>query len=74
MDPEQMKRERVPLEKLEPGLPASWYRDPAHHQRELDVFWYARWIAVAREEEIAAPGDWKLVRIGAQSPLPRLDL
>jgi Rieske 2Fe-2S family protein len=67
MDREQMKRERVPLERLEPGLPASWYRDPAHHQRELDVFWYRRWIAVAREEEIAAPGDWKLARIGTQS-------
>jgi glycine betaine catabolism A len=67
MESEQTKRERVPLEKLEPGLPASWYRDPAHHQRELDVIWYRRWIAVAREEEIAAPGDWKLVRIGTQS-------
>lgn len=62
-----MKRARVPLEALEPGLPASWYRDPAHHQRELDVCWYRRWIAVAREEEIAVPGDWKLVRVGTQS-------
>src|SRR5512144_1134177 len=58
---------RQPLEKLEPGLPAAWYRDPAHYQRELEAFWYARWIAVAREEELAQPGDWRVVRIGTQS-------
>ncbi len=61
--------ERRPLERVEPALPASWYRDPAHYRRELDVFWYDRWIAVAREEEIAAPGAWRAVRIGSQSIL-----
>ena len=55
---------RKPLERLEPGLPAAWYSDPAHYQRELEAFWYAKWIAVAREEEIAAPGDWRVVKIG----------
>ena len=59
--------ERKALERLEPGLPARWYHDPAHHARELEAFWYRRWIAVAREEELAAPGDWRLVRIGTQS-------
>ena len=58
---------RKPLERLEPGLPASWYRDPAHHQRELEVFWYGGWIAAARAEELARPGDWRVVRIGSQS-------
>src|SRR5437868_12017522 len=58
---------RKALERLEPGLPARWYHDPAHHARELEAFWYRRWIAVAREEELAAPGDWRLVRIGTQS-------
>lgn len=62
-----MKRARVPLERLEAGLPASWYRDPAHYQRELEVFWYGKWIAAMREEEIAGPGDWRVVRIGSQS-------
>ena len=59
--------ERRPLERVEPGLPAAWYRDAAHYRRELDVFWYDRWVAVAREEEIAAPGDWRLARVGTQS-------
>ena len=58
---------RKPLDKLEPGLPAAWYRDPAHYQRELDAFWYSRWIAVAREEEFRHPGDWRRVAIGTQS-------
>jgi len=31
------------------------------------VFWYGRWIAAAREEEVPAPGDWRVVRIGTQS-------
>src|SRR5256885_1677685 len=58
---------REPLQRLEPGLPASWYRDPAHYQRELEVFWYGKWIAVAREEEVANAGDWRVVRVGNQS-------
>src|SRR2546423_2836026 len=59
--------ERTALERLEPGLPARWYHDPAHYARELEAFWYRHWIAVVREEELAAPGDWRLVRIGTQS-------
>jgi Rieske 2Fe-2S family protein len=58
---------RKALEQLEAGLPAAWYSDPAHYERELNAFWYAGWVAVAREEEIAAPGDWRLARIGTQS-------
>jgi Rieske 2Fe-2S family protein len=59
--------ERRPLERVEAGLPAAWYRDAAHYRRELDTFWYDRWIAVARAEEIAAPGDWRVARLGSQS-------
>jgi Rieske 2Fe-2S family protein len=59
--------ERKPLQRLEAGLPAAWYYDPAHYQRELEAFWYRRWIAVAREEELPKPGDWRTVRVGTQS-------
>jgi Rieske 2Fe-2S family protein len=58
---------REALKQLEPGLPASWYRDPAHYERELDVFWYAGWICVARDEELAAEGDWRMAHLGTQS-------
>ena len=67
MTREAPEKKREALRQLEPGLPASWYRDPAHYQRELEVFWYGRWIAVAREEEIPAAGDWKVARLGTQS-------
>ena len=58
---------RQALDRLEAGLPAGWYSDPSHYERELDAFWYAGWVAVAREEEIAKPGDWRVARIGSQS-------
>jgi len=58
---------REPLKRLEAGLPASWFHDPAHYQRELEVFWYGKWIAVAREEEIPGPGDYRLAEVGTQS-------
>ena len=59
--------DRKALDQLQPGLPASWYRDPAHYERELEAFWYSRWVAVAREEELVGPGDWRVARIGTQS-------
>ena len=62
-----MRKSRKPLQKLEPGLPADWYRDPAHYARELEAFWYRGWIAACREEEIPRPGDWRVVQVGTQS-------
>ena len=58
---------RTPLDRLQPSLPATWYYDAAHYQRELEAIWYRGWVAVAREEELAASGDWRVVRIGSQS-------
>jgi Rieske 2Fe-2S family protein len=58
---------RKALERLQAGLPAAWYYDPEHYRRELDAFWHRRWVAACREEEIPAPGDWVVARIGDQS-------
>jgi len=58
---------RSPLTRLEAGLPAAWYRDPAHYEHELEAIWYRGWIAALREEEIPAPGDWRTIRLGTQS-------
>jgi Rieske 2Fe-2S family protein len=65
--------ERKPLTRLEPGLPAAWYSDPAHYHQELEAFWYAKWIAVAREEELVAAGDWRVVKVGTQSTVLVMD-
>src|SRR5260221_804178 len=59
--------ERKPLQRLEAGLPAAWYHDPAHYQQELEAFWYRRWVVVAREAELAATGEWSPVRSGRES-------
>jgi Rieske 2Fe-2S family protein len=58
---------RIPLKRVEAGLPAHWYYDEAQYKRELDAFWYRGWIAACREEEIAAAGDWLKVALGTQS-------
>ncbi|MGH7358771.1 MAG: hypothetical protein ACREJR_08155, partial [Candidatus Rokuibacteriota bacterium] len=34
---------RVALDQLEPSIPARYYYDPPHYERELDVFWYGMW-------------------------------
>lgn len=62
-----MRKTREALKRLRTGLPAAWYHDPAHYAGELDVFWYGRWLAAGREEEIPEAGDWRVVRIGSQS-------
>jgi Rieske 2Fe-2S family protein len=61
--------ERIPLKRLERGLPAAWYFDPAHYDQELEAFWYSKWIAIAREEEVPAPADWRVVKVGTQQIL-----
>ena len=58
---------RQPLKRLQPALPAAWYRDAAHYGRELERVWFRHWIAAGREEQIPQPGDWRVVRIGTQS-------
>jgi len=60
---------REPLKRLQAGLPAAWFHDPAHYRRELEAFWYGRWIAACREEEVPGPGDWRVVRVGTQAIL-----
>ena len=62
-----MNEGREPLARLAEGLPAHWYFDPAHYARELESFWYSRWIVAARTDEIPVAGDWRTVAIGTQS-------
>ncbi|MFM9972041.1 MAG: aromatic ring-hydroxylating oxygenase subunit alpha [Burkholderiales bacterium] len=65
----ELNAARAPLTRLERGLPAGWYREPVHHARELEAFWYDHWIAVARDEELPTAGDYRVVAIGTQSVL-----
>jgi len=65
---------RVPLERIEASLPAHYYYDPRHYERELDVFWYRMWILAGREEEVPEPRTYKVVKIGTQSLVILRDL
>ena len=60
---------RIPLTTLEASIPAHYYYDARHYERELDAFWYAMWVVAGREEEIPNPRDYKVVKIGTQGIL-----
>ena len=34
-----MEKDYNALDRAEPAMPASWYIDPEHYQRELDAIW-----------------------------------
>ena len=54
------------LRQLEPALPASWYFDPAHHQRELERLWYRNWVYVGRSDTLPEPLYYLTHQIGTQ--------
>jgi Rieske 2Fe-2S family protein len=60
--------------RLEPSIPAPYYYDPQHYERELEAFWYRMWVVAGREEEVPNPRDYKVVKIGTQSILILRDL
>ncbi len=54
------------LTSIESSLPARWYHDEQHYQRELRDIWNRQWIYLDREDCLPSPGDYRLVRIGTQ--------
>jgi len=48
-------------------LPASWYFDSVHHERELSRIWYRNWLYVCRASELAAPRSFRTLDVGDQS-------
>jgi glycine betaine catabolism A len=52
-----------------PALPATYYYDPAHYQRELTRIWYRNWIYVCRSSAIAEPRSFRTLELGDQSIL-----
>lgn len=57
------------LEHLAPTLPASWYFDPAHYQRELRQIWHRSWVYLRRSDAVAAPRSFCTVEFADQSIL-----
>ena len=59
--------DRRTLGDIAPTLPASFYLDPAHYERELDSIWYASWVYLGRSSEIEQSGDFRVFELGSQS-------
>jgi Rieske 2Fe-2S family protein len=48
-------------------LPARFYTDPQIFRREIERFYFNRWICAGRAEQIAEPGQYFLREIGDES-------
>lgn len=65
-----MQPEATPIEpRIVDGLPAHFYYDPAHYQRELESIWYRQWLPLCRSDELAGPRAFRVVEVGDQSIL-----
>jgi glycine betaine catabolism A len=54
---------------LEPTLPSSWYRSSEVFALEREHIFCNEWLCVAREEELAGPGTWRVLEVLGESIL-----
>ncbi|RFB79867.1 aromatic ring-hydroxylating oxygenase subunit alpha [Methylovirgula sp. 4M-Z18] len=47
------------------SLPQAFYTDPAFFQLDLDLIWYRDWLFVGHDCEVAKPGSFFTVQVGA---------
>ena len=57
------------LTETQESLPASYYLDAEHHERELQAVWYRSWIYVCRSEELENSRSFRTFEIGNQNIL-----
>jgi Rieske 2Fe-2S family protein len=58
-----------PIQGLERTLPSTWYYDESIFRREKERIFYREWFCVAREEQLPAPGDHRVVDVAGESIL-----
>jgi len=49
------------------SLPASYYTNPAHHQAELDQFFFGMWVHAGRADQLPRRGDYVLRDVAGES-------
>ncbi|MDU8945676.1 aromatic ring-hydroxylating oxygenase subunit alpha [Ovoidimarina sediminis] len=54
------------LTAAQPSLPARWYTDPAHFDREMREIWRRNWIYLCRRETLPEPGAFRTFTVGGQ--------
>ena len=59
----------VPIKGLEQTLPSSWYYDEAIYRQEKERIFCREWFCAGREEEMPAPGDYRVLDIAGESIL-----
>ena len=47
-------------------LPSSWYVDPSHHARELELVFSRTWQQVGRTAQLAGPGDYLTAEVAGE--------
>jgi glycine betaine catabolism A len=52
---------------LEPTLPSSWYASERIFALEKERIFCREWLCVGREEEVAAPGAWRVIDVLGES-------
>jgi Rieske 2Fe-2S family protein len=57
------------LAETQKSLPASYYLDAAHYERELQAIWYRNWVYVCRADTLDQTRTFRTVGIGTQSIL-----
>ncbi len=55
------------LKTAEPGLPATWYYDPAQHSREIRSLWRTNWLYVCRSDALSTPLSYRTFEVGDQN-------
>src|SRR5579885_3742 len=48
-------------------LPAPFYTDPKHFQREMETFFFSQWVCVGRADQIPETGNFFLRDVAGES-------
>jgi glycine betaine catabolism A len=59
----------APIKGLEETLPSSWYCDEAVFRQEKEKIFCREWFCAGREEQLPAPGDFRVLDIVGESIL-----
>ena len=54
------------LARVQEALPASWYLDPAHYDRELRQIWGRNWVYLCRADTLDGPRSFRTFEVAGQ--------
>ena len=54
------------LTRAQASLPASWYLDPAHFEREVREIWGRNWVYLCRAETLDGPRAFRTFEVAGQ--------